>query len=99
MFSKNLKYYRLKKNMSKKELASLVKVTPMAISHYESGERRPGMDIIKALASALDVRVSDFLCNRNENLTFTHGEFRTDSIPLWIFWVEKSFRRRRHAMG
>lgn len=83
MFSKNLKYYRLKKNMSKKELASLVKVTPMAISHYESGERRPGMDIIKALASALDVRVSDFLCNRNENLTFTHGEFRKGSkLPI-----------------
>lgn len=37
MFSKNLKYYRLKKNMSKKELASLVQVTPMAISYYENG--------------------------------------------------------------
>lgn len=79
MFSKNLKYYRLKKNMSKKELASLVEVTPMAISHYESGDRRPGMDVIKALASALDVRVSDFLRNRNENLVFTHGEFRKGS--------------------
>ena len=30
MFNKNLKYYRLKKNMSKKELASLIGVTPMA---------------------------------------------------------------------
>lgn len=65
--------------MSKKELASLVEVTPMAISHYESGDRRPGMDVIKALASALDVRVSDFLRNRNENLVFTHGEFRKGS--------------------
>ncbi len=79
MFSKNLKYYRLKKNMSKKELASLVQVTPMAISHYESGERKPGIDVIKAMAEALDVRVSDFLCNRNENITFVHGEFRKGS--------------------
>lgn len=83
MFSKNLKYYRLKKNMSKKELASLVQVTPMAISHYESGERKPSMDVIKALAKVLDVRVSDFLSNRNENLVFVHGEFRKGSkLPL-----------------
>ena len=59
MFSKNLKYYRLKKNMNKKELASLVGVTPMAISHYENGMRRPGMEVVKALAKALDVRDRD----------------------------------------
>ena len=79
MFDKNLKYYRLKKNISKKDLASLVGVTPMAISHYESGERKPDIDIIKALASALDVKVSDFLSNRNTNLVFAHGEFRKGS--------------------
>lgn len=79
MFSKNLKYYRLKKNMTKKELASYVKVSPMSITYYETGERRPGMDVIKALAEALDVRVSDFLKNSNENLIFTHGEFRKGS--------------------
>lgn len=79
MFDKNLKYYRLKKNISKKELASLVGVSPMAISHYESGERKPDIDIVKALASALGVRVSDFLSSRNTNLVFTHGEFRKGS--------------------
>ena len=79
MFNKNLKYYRLKQNMSKKELASLVNVTPMAITHYESGERRPNMETIKALASALGVRVSDFLSRRNEKLIFSHGEFRKNS--------------------
>lgn len=83
MFNKNLRYYRLKKNMSKKELAAVVQVSPMAISYYESGERRPGMEIIKALAKALDVKVSDFLNNRNSNLTFVHGEFRKGSkLPV-----------------
>ena len=76
MFNKNLKYYRLKKNISMKELASLVGVSQMAISHYESGERKPSMNTIKALAKALDVKVTDFLNNRNENLIFVHGEFR-----------------------
>lgn len=79
MFCKNLRYYRLKNNLSKKELASMIQVTPMSISHYESGERKPSMDVIRALAKALNVKVSDFLANRDENLVFSHGEFRKGS--------------------
>ena len=79
MFSKNLKYYRLRKRMSKKDLAAKVNVTPMAITNYEKGDRKPDMKILQALASALDVRVSDFLAVRNENIVFAHGEFRKSS--------------------
>lgn len=83
MFSKNLRYYRLKNGMSMKELASLVGVSAMTISYYESGERKPGMGTIKALAKVLGVKVTDFLSNRNENLVFAHGEFRKGSkLPL-----------------
>ncbi|MCR5058421.1 MAG: helix-turn-helix domain-containing protein, partial [Clostridiales bacterium] len=38
MFNKNLKYYRLQKNMSKKELADKCGVSAMAITHYENGD-------------------------------------------------------------
>ncbi len=79
MFGKNLKYYRLKNNMSMKELADLVQVSPMSISYYEKEERRPSMDMIKALAKALHVRVTDFLANRDSNLVFCHEEFRKNS--------------------
>lgn len=79
MFSKNLKYYRLKKQLTKKELAEKVNVSPMLITYYENDERKPSMEIIKKLAQALDVRVSDFLSVRNEQLVFTHGEFRKNS--------------------
>lgn len=79
MFSKNLKYYRLKNAMTMKELAVSAGVTPMAISNYESGTRQPSMDIMKALANALNVRVSDFLTIRNEKLQFVHGEFRKNA--------------------
>ena len=79
MFHQNLKYYRLRKRMSKKELAQKANVTAMAITNYEKGERKPNMEILKALAAALDVRVSDFLAIRNENIRFTHGEFRKKS--------------------
>ena len=79
MFCKNLTYYRLKKRMSKKELAERVHVTPMTITNYENGSRKPSMEILKALATELGVKVSDFLAIRNENLVFSHGEFRKNS--------------------
>ena len=76
MFSKNLKYYRLKTNMTKKDLAARCNITSINITYYESGERKPSMETMKLLAKALGVRVSDFLAVRNENLHFCHGEFR-----------------------
>ncbi len=79
MFSKNLKYYRLRKELSKKDLAAQIHVTPMAISHYENGKRKPDMKLLKQMAEVLGVRVSDFLVVRNENLLFHHGEFRKNS--------------------
>ncbi len=79
MFHKNLKYYRLKKNISKKELAEKIGVSAMAVTHYENGDRRPDMSIIKSMAKVLDVKVADFLSTRNQNLIFAHGEFRKGS--------------------
>jgi Zn-dependent peptidase ImmA (M78 family)/DNA-binding XRE family transcriptional regulator len=79
MFNKNLKYYRLKKNMSKSKLASLCGVTPMAITNYENGNRMPDIKTIKAIAVALEARVTDFLATRNENLIYQHAEFRKNS--------------------
>lgn len=79
MFSKNLKYFRLKSEMSKKELAERIEVAPMSITHYESGMRKPDMVIINKMAEVLGVRVSDFLAVRNENLVFGHCEFRKKS--------------------
>lgn len=64
------------KDLSKKELADKVDVTPMAISNYENGNRIPEMPIMKKIAEALGVRIADFLVVRNENIQFCHNEFR-----------------------
>ena len=79
MFSKNLKFYRLKNNLSKKELAEKIHVSAMAITNYEDGSRKPNMQILSALADALGVSVSDFLAVRNNELVFQHAEFRKNS--------------------
>jgi len=79
MFSKNLKFYRLRNSMTKKELAEKVDISPMAVTHYEKGDRRPDMELLKKMAEVLGIRVSDFLVVRNERLVFCHGEFRRNT--------------------
>ncbi|SDA63167.1 Zn-dependent peptidase ImmA, M78 family [Butyrivibrio sp. INlla18] len=79
MFEKNLKYYRLKKNMSMKDLADAVGVTSMAISNYESGKRQPEIEIINKMAEVLGIKVVDFLASRNSHLEIKHCEFRKHS--------------------
>lgn len=76
MIGRNLKYYRLKNHMTSKALAEKTGVTAMSISNYENGKRNPDIDTLKRLASALNVRVMDFMTVRNEDLQFKHGEFR-----------------------
>lgn len=79
MFSKNLKYYRLKNNLTKRKLSEISGLTPMAITNYEAGTRTPDMEIIKKLASALGCKPADFLRSRNSDLKFNHAEFRKSS--------------------
>lgn len=79
MFNKNLKYYRLMNNWSKKDLAEKVGISPMAITNYENGDRMPDMTTIKKIAEALNVRVTDFLVSRNSDLSFSHEKFRKNS--------------------
>ena len=76
MLGKNLKYYRLKNNMTKKALAETIGVTPMAVTYYECDKRQPNMEVLKKLAQALNIKVTDFLENTDDKLEFSHGKFR-----------------------
>lgn len=79
MLGKNIKYYRLQKNMSMKDLATACGVSSMAISNYESGKRTPDINTINKIADILGVHVVDFIASRNPQLLFTHGAFRKNS--------------------
>lgn len=79
MLEKNLKYYRLKNNMTKRALADAIGMTPMAITNYENGDRKPNMETLKLLAKALNIRVTDFLANTGGEIRFSHGKFRKGS--------------------
>lgn len=79
MFSNNLKRIRLSKGMTKKELALACAVSPMAISFYESGQRKPTVDNALKIARSLNVRFEDLMDDSEQKLCFNHGKYRKNS--------------------
>lgn len=64
-FPQRLRMLRKSKGLTQEELGRKVNVTKVSISGYESGNRTPDMDTLKALADALDVSV-DYLLGRDK---------------------------------
>lgn len=79
MFGKNLKYWRLRSGLSKKDLASRVELTPMAITHYENGERTPDLQSVRKLAAALNIKIGDLMASRENDHKYVHAEFRRNA--------------------
>lgn len=65
-FGAKLKQLRKEKNLTQKQLASLIGVQNSVISFYEVGERVPSPEIIIKLATALHVS-SDYLLGIEKN--------------------------------
>jgi len=66
-FSARLKYAREElRKISQGKLAGLTGFQPAAISHFETGSRKPSFDNLKRLADALEV-TTDFLLGRADN--------------------------------
>ena len=79
LFSINLARLRKAKGLSQRELATKTDLTQRMINHYEHNPRSLPVDRLKALASALGARVSDFF-NENESA-------QVDSLD--VRWVKK----------
>lgn len=56
---------RKSKKMTQKELAAILGLATGTVQQYELGKRRPDIDVLKAIANALDVSV-DTLVSTNE---------------------------------
>ena len=66
-FSVRLRYAREeRRKISQGKLAELTGFKPAAISHFETGTRKPSFDNLKRLADALEV-TTDFLLGRVDN--------------------------------
>ncbi|MBE5822107.1 MAG: helix-turn-helix transcriptional regulator [Clostridiales bacterium] len=59
---KNIIKFRKEKNLSQKELAKLVNISPGYLSHLENGGRKnPSIVILKKIAEILEKDISDLL--------------------------------------
>ena len=64
MFAKVLKKLRLENELTQKDLADYLKVTPKTISFYELGQRMPPADVLIKLSQRFNVSI-DFLLGNN----------------------------------
>lgn len=65
MLAKRLKYLRESKNITQKELANKLGISPSAIGMYESGKRNPDTSMLNILSNFFDVSV-DYLMGRSD---------------------------------
>lgn len=64
--SARIKRRRSKLGMTQTQLAKAAKLTPAAISQFESGARKPAFDTLSSLADALKV-TTDYLLGKKEH--------------------------------
>lgn len=69
-FGERLLHLLQQKDMSQKELASILEVTEATISRYISGEREPKTEILANIATALGT-TSDYLLGLEYNPDFS----------------------------
>jgi len=60
-FSKNLKYLREQKDISKNKLSEMVGVNQTTIGRWETNEINPSIDNVEEVAKALNVELPDLL--------------------------------------
>lgn len=61
LFSKNLKYLRERKHISKSKLGEMVGVNQSTIGRWENGEMTPSIDNVEEVAKALHIDLPDLL--------------------------------------
>lgn len=73
MLGENIRNWRLKNNLTQKELAEILNVKPQTVSSWEINRTEPNMGLLQALAAALNCRKSDLIGERDnptiENIT------------------------------
>lgn len=69
IFSKNLKTLLVKKNISQKELAQELNLSPSTVSMWLSKKSLPRMDVVKKIATIFDVGISDLIDQHDLKIT------------------------------
>ena len=70
LFKKRLSETRKMRELSQEGLANKAKLPATAISHFESGSRKPSFDNLRKLADALEITI-DYLLARSDDMSGT----------------------------
>ena len=83
-FSKNLKYLREKKDISKNKLGEMVGVNQTTIGRWEANEITPSIDNVEEVAKALNIELPDLLIKdlSFDNATVLATTSDTIQIPV-----------------
>lgn len=105
-FHARLKATRELRGLSQGELSEKTGLNPTAVSHFETGKRKPSFDNLRTLADALRVSV-DYLMGRTEHLQgeqlgdaklFRHVEHLTeDDLQIAEDFMASLARRRQSS--
>lgn len=106
-FPERLLDARNMRGLSQEELAKRAKLQPSAISHFETGSRKPSFDNLKRLADALEV-TSDYLLGRTNDpntvmdddpLYRNYENLTTEERELARDFMESLAKRSRERRG
>ncbi len=76
---KNIRKYRIQKNLTQDALAERLHVTRQAVSNWETGKNQPDLAMLEAAAKALDLELEDLLQGKKEE----YPRFQTRAI-VWV---------------
>ena len=104
IFQKRLAAARKKRELSQDDLAQKTGLKPAAISHFETGARKPSFDNLRKLADALSV-TADYLLGRTDDpegfaeadVAFRHGfeKLSSDQREIAIDFIEVLAKRSK----
>ncbi|HUF72861.1 MAG TPA: helix-turn-helix transcriptional regulator [Gammaproteobacteria bacterium] len=92
IFAKRLQERRRALDLSQEGLAKKAKLQSTAVSHFETGGRKPSFDNLRHLADALETTV-DYLMGRTDS----HSVALASGDQLYRDYEKLSARDREHA--
>ncbi|MBO8158858.1 helix-turn-helix transcriptional regulator [Thermosyntropha sp.] len=75
--NEKIKELRLQKNLTQEQLGKLIGVTTSMIGMYETGARKPSLEVLTKLANCFDVSI-DYLLGREDELQINREEMFRD---------------------
>ena len=84
-FKDTLKLLREESKLNKKELAEKLKLSPSAISMYESGDRMPSIEVLDAVSDYFNVD-ADYLLGKQDEKRKISFDFLKENCELECYF-------------